>query len=98
MPTQPVTRPEKDPIPTVQSIVSVLWPSFLTAGLATILFFVLFDPRELAELLGYPDLSRIAGYTAGFFGFWIMTSMSCALTCYFRRPCHKPQSSDNESD
>jgi len=38
-------------------------------------------------LLGL-ELSRMAGYTGGFFGFWFLTSISCALTCYFRRPCH----------
>lgn len=97
MPTQPASRPQSDPIPTIQSIVSVLWPSFLTAGAATIIFFTLFDPQDLGLLLGY-ELSRIAGYTGGFFGFWFLTSLSCALTCYFRRPCHKPKPAQESSD
>lgn len=88
MPTQPATRPESDQLPAVQRIVSVLWPSFLTASAATIVFFVLFDPQQLGDLLGL-DLTRLAGYTGGFFAFWILTSISSALTCYFRRPCHK---------
>jgi hypothetical protein len=88
VPTQPVTRPEKDKIPVVQRIVSVLWPSFLTACAATIVFFVLFDPEQLGLLLGF-DLTRLAGYTGGFFAFWLLTSISSALTCYFRRPCYK---------
>lgn len=90
MPTQPVTRPQPDQIPTVQKVVSVLWPSFLTACAATIIFFSLFDPQELGRLLGF-ELSRIAGYTGGFFAFWILTSLSCALACYFSRPCNRPQ-------
>lgn len=87
MPSQPATLPEKDQLPAVQRMVSVLWPSFLTAGVATIIFFTLFDPVQLSLLAGGPDISRIAGYTFGFFCFWLLTATSCALTCYFRRPC-----------
>ena len=86
MPTQPTTRREDNPIPMIQSVISVMWPSFLTAGVATIVFFSLFDPLDLALLIDLPELTRIAGYTGGFFAFWFLTSISCALTCYFRRP------------
>jgi hypothetical protein len=88
VPTQPATSQQPQPIPAVQSITSVLWPSFLTAAVATIVFFTLFDPIELGNQLGLA-LTRMAGYTGGFFGFWFLTSISCALTCYFRRPCHR---------
>ena len=74
-------------IPTIQKIVSVLWPSFLTAGVATILFFDAFDPQLIVSVSGYGEISRLGGYTIGFFLFWILTSTSCALTCYFRKPC-----------
>ena len=74
------------PIPTIQQVISVLWPSFLTAGVATILFFVAFDPHLIMVVSGYGDISRLGGYTIGFFLFWILTSTSCALTCYFRKP------------
>ena len=93
MPTQPATRPETDQIPAVQRIVSILWPSFLTASVATVLFFSLFDPVDPGHLLNM-ELSRIAGYTGGFFGFWFLTSISNALTCYFRRPCHRVSPAD----
>ena len=75
--------------PTIQKIIAVLWPSFLTAGVATILFFTAFDPDLLMEVIGY-EMSRLGVYTIGFFLFWILTSTSCALTCYFQRPC-KPK-------
>ena len=75
------------PIPKVQQVVSVLWPSFLTAGVATILFFVSFDPQLIVAVSGYGEISRLGGYTIGFFLFWMLTSTSCALTCYFRTPC-----------
>lgn len=74
-------------IPFVQRVVAVLWPSFLTAGVATILFFVFFDPEDLLSILGRQDGSRLAVYTIGFFLFWLLTSVSCLLTCYFQRPC-----------
>lgn len=90
-PTAPATQKADQSIPTIQSIISVVWPSFLTASAATILFFVMFDPLDLGQLLDLPALSRTAGYTAGFFGFWFLTSISCALTCYFRRPCQRTQ-------
>lgn len=91
MPDQPAPSSQTEQIPAIQSIISVLWPSFLTASAATIIFFTLFDPTELGELLGM-ELSRLAGYTGGFFGFWILSSISSSLTCYFRRPCHQVQS------
>jgi len=75
------------PIPKVQQVISILWPSFLTAGVATILFFVFFDPQLIMAVSGYGDISRLGGYTMGFFLFWMLTSSSCALTCYFRKPC-----------
>ena len=74
-------------IPRIQKVVSVLWPSFLTAGVATVLFFTAFDPVDLGMLLGVEQLERLEAYSIGFFLFWMLTSTSCALTCYFRRPC-----------
>jgi hypothetical protein len=64
---------------------SILWPSFLVAGVAEGLFFTLFDPMDL-PLHGNPmELSRTAIYTLGFFLFWLFTAASSALTCYLRR-------------
>jgi hypothetical protein len=79
--------PAEQNLPLVQRIVSILWPSFVTASLATILFFVVFDPMELGMLAGLPELSATGGYTIGFFFFWIMNSIGCAMTCFFRKPC-----------
>ena len=76
--------------PFIQKVIAVLWPSFLTAGVATILFFTAFDPGLIVAISGYGEISRLGGYTVGFFLFWLLTSSSCALTCYFQRPC-KPK-------
>lgn len=74
-------------IPTIQKVTAVLWPSFITAGAATILFFTAFDPQLLMALGGFEQVSRLGGYTIGFFLFWLLTASTCVLTCYFQRPC-----------
>ncbi|MBT8439609.1 MAG: hypothetical protein HKP55_10615 [Gammaproteobacteria bacterium] len=73
-----------------QNLVSIFWPSFLVASLTTILFFAFFDPSELGRISGYPEVSRLAGYTIGFLLFWLFSAVSSALTYYFRQPCHQP--------
>jgi cytosine/uracil/thiamine/allantoin permease len=79
-------------IPLIQRIVAVLWPSFLTSGLATILFFTAFDPQHLLMETDFAEMSRLGAYTIGFFLFWLLTTVTSALTCYFRRPCEKVNS------
>jgi hypothetical protein len=71
----------------MQLAIAVLWPSFLTAGVATILFFAAFDPLDLIGSAGAAvgDL-RLGVYTVGFFLFWLLTAASSLLTCYFQRP------------
>ena len=73
-------------IPVNQRVVSVLWPSFLMAGLATFVFFAVFDPYHLVAPTWFPDLSRLGAYTIGFFLFWMLTASTSLLTCYFQRP------------
>jgi hypothetical protein len=89
-------------IPTIQKVIAVLWPSFLTAGVATIVFFTVFDPQEIAVCMGQEQaISRLGAYTIGFFLFWLLTSSSCMLTCYFQRPCnptHQPKHSNESQD
>lgn len=84
-------------IPKCQKTISVLWPSFLTAGLATVLFFAAFDPQTLLQETRFADISRLAAYSCGFFLFWALTVSSCALTCYFRKPCNVPPAPGDES-
>ncbi len=74
-------------IPVIQRVVAVFWPSFLTSGIATGGFFTLFDPLDLIHIAGLPEISRMGAYSIGFFLFWALTAGTCALTCYFQRPC-----------
>jgi len=71
-------------IPKTQRIICVLWPSFLIAGLQTIVFFTLFDP----DVIFYEyNISRLGAYSVGFFAFWFFAILPCILTLYFARPC-----------
>jgi hypothetical protein len=91
-----MTDTHRKSIPMTQRIIAILWPSFLTAGVATILFFTAFDPEVILAVSGYGEVSRLGGYTIGFFLFWLLTSSSCALTCYFQRPCPDPATADSQ--
>lgn len=65
--------------------IQVLWPSFLVAGIAEIVFFTVVNPQEL-YLLGEPvKYSPIATYSIGFFGFWILCAASSLTTLFFQR-------------
>jgi hypothetical protein len=69
----------------LQRIVWILWPSFIVGGVATAVFFTLFDPNEL-ELFGARlGASRLAVYSVGFFVFWLLAAASSAMTCFFQR-------------
>ena len=70
--------------PMIQKVIAVLWPSFLVAGLETIVFFTFFDPQYV--FMDY-DISRTGAYSVGFFLFWGFAILPCVLTMYFARPC-----------
>ncbi|HEX3122134.1 MAG TPA: hypothetical protein VHQ21_02445 [Rhodanobacteraceae bacterium] len=60
---------------------AVAWPSFFAAAVASVVFFAIVDPAELAEIT-WPHLaiSREFGYSIGFFMFWACTMGSSAFT------------------
>jgi Na+-driven multidrug efflux pump len=73
-----------------QAVATVIWISFLTAAVATMLFFALFDPVELLSTYD-PELEigRQAGYAAGFFFFWIISAGCSAVTAWLVRTAPK---------
>lgn len=73
-------------IPKVQQLISIFWPSFIMAGLGSILFFVVIDPMEMVGSSWFANLDRLGVYTVGFLFFWLLTACSCMLTCYFQKP------------
>jgi len=70
-------------IPLSHQVISVLWPSFVTAAIATGIFFSAFHPRDLVPFNLDIDISPIAAYSIGFFLFWILGILSSYGTLYF---------------
>jgi hypothetical protein len=70
-----------------QRLGAILWPSFFSAGVATMAFFAFVDPLALRDAL-FPDfnISREQGYTIGFFLFWTATCASSYFTWILLRP------------
>jgi len=68
-----------------QRILWVLWPSFLVAAVAELLFFAVIDPQDLS-VFGVPlDAGRMPVYTVGFFFFWVITAAASALAVFLQR-------------
>ena len=76
-----VVTPQK--IPRLQQAIAVLWPSFISAIIATGVFFSAFNPRDLVPFNVDIDISPIATYSIGFFIFWIIALASSYGTLYF---------------
>lgn len=69
----------------MQKLIQVLWPSFIVAGIAEIVFFTVINPQQL-YLLGRPvEFSALATYSIGFFGFWLICAASSLTTLFFQQ-------------
>lgn len=84
------TEPDSPPRPLAQRLGAILWPSFFAAGVATMVFFAIVDPLVLRDMT-FPELelSRLAGYTIGFFLFWAATAGSSLFTWLLLRPASR---------
>ncbi len=73
-----------------QKVGAILWPSFFAAGIATVVFFAIVDPIELRDAT-WPraNFGREAGYTIGFFMFWLATASSSLFTWILLRPASR---------
>ncbi len=73
-----------------QAVFTVVWISFLSAAISTMVFVAFFDPIELGGLLDETwQFSRDAGYAAGFFFFWILCALCSGLTAFLVRTAPK---------
>ena len=70
-------------IPRSQQAISVLWPSFIVAIVASGVFFSAFDPRDLIPFNLDIDISPVAAYSIGFLLFWLLAFLSSFGTLYF---------------
>ena len=69
----------------MRTVASILWPAFVMAGVAELLFFTVIDPNELF-FLGRPvDVGPIATYSIGFLLFWTLAAASSAFTVFLLR-------------
>lgn len=75
------------------------WPSFLVASIATMVCFAFLDPLLIGND-DYPPpafVTRMSGYAAGFFFFWLVAAMSSLLTLYLARTA-RPDNSARGTD
>jgi len=71
---------------TARRVMWIVWPAFLAAAVAELVFFSLFDPFDL-HFFGAPlEMSRESIYAMGFFGFWGLGIASSALTLFLETP------------
>ena len=73
-----------------QAVAIVIWISFLSAAVGTMVFFALFDPVELTGMFDEDvEIGREAGYAVGFFFFWILSASCSAITAWLVRTAPK---------
>ncbi len=75
-----------------RSLMLILWPSFLMAGVASAVVFALIDPLDVA-IFGYFRPERDVLYAVGFFFFWLIAALSSLLTLYI-----SPSQQDTQHD
>ncbi len=69
-----------------RNIAAVLWPSFLAACLAMLLFFGKLDVGALSQAFVFDiQLSELGIYSIGFLFFWGVTTVSSALSTWLIR-------------
>ncbi|MCB1964095.1 MAG: hypothetical protein KDF24_13175 [Rhodocyclaceae bacterium] len=68
----------------MMKLIQVLWPSFLVAGLAEIVFFTVVDPQQLYLFGEAVEFSAVATYSIGFFGFWLVCAASSLTTIFLQ--------------
>ncbi len=83
---------------TFYRVAAVMWLSFLMAGVATGVFFSAIDPLQLEPCVDFPQASRTAAYSIGFFLFWLLTSSSSLLSVFFLYPTKDDKSPATDND
>ena len=73
-----------------QAVFAVVWISFLTAAMGTMVFFALFAPVDLSGIFDEDlEIGRDAGYAAGFFFFWFLCALCSGVTAFLVRTAPK---------
>jgi hypothetical protein len=80
-----------------QAVFTVVWISFLSAAVGTMVFFAVFDPVALSGVFDEDlEIDRDAGYAAGFFFFWLLSLACSALTAFLVRTAPKRDAKHRE--
>ncbi|MCK8515625.1 hypothetical protein M0534_04690 [Methylonatrum kenyense] len=70
---------------------TTVWPSFLVAAVASVVFFGNIDPETLqVQTLPEWNISRLGGYTIGFFMFWGVGLASSILCLILQKMGNRP--------
>jgi hypothetical protein len=81
--------------------ISILWPSFIAAGIGLGIVFTLVDPMELVVLGEHVRATRSAIYSLGFFILWAIAAMSAAMSAFLltdRHPGDKALGGEGSGD
>ncbi|MEI6738022.1 MAG: hypothetical protein WCL29_06045 [Pseudomonadota bacterium] len=65
----------------IRLTLSILWPSFVAAGIGIGIIFTLVDPLELVIFGEHTQASRTAIYSLGFFILWAIAAFASAMSC-----------------
>jgi hypothetical protein len=88
---------DRQPVNAVWRWGAVLWPSFFSAGVMTMVFFALIDPLQLSTISAlHLDVTREQGYTIGFFMFWAGSASSSWFTAMLLGKAGPEIASDDE--
>lgn len=61
-------------------LMTILWPSFLMAGISVGVIFSLVDPETLVVLGNSLEVSSVVIYSIAFFIFWMLGAIASGLT------------------
>ena len=76
----------------LRSLMWILWPSFLAAGVGSAVIFALIDPLDVT-IFGTVQVNRMGFYTVSFFVLWSMAAFSSGITAYLA-----PKASNEDED
>ena len=68
----------------LRQTLTILWPSFVAAGIGIGIIFTLIDPMELVILGKHTHASRTTIYSLGFFILWAIAAFASALTSFLQ--------------
>lgn len=66
----------------LRNVISILWPSFIAAGIGIGVIFTLVDPMELVVLGEHVHASRTTIYSVSFLLLWAIAAIAAGGACF----------------